>query len=163
MECTPLVSELPGRWRTDFENAFRRQYFPRRYAASLRRDVANRYQKPGEKFEVYAAEMTLIRRAGGFTPEEQLELLYDHMRAEYKVYVRIDDVFDVIELQNRATDYEEIEQSKIEKKKRERSTINATVAVVYNRRECCWRCKQRGVSSANRRPGNFALNVETGY
>lgn len=119
-----------GGWRTwtDFETAFRRYYFPRRYAASLRRKVANRYQLPEEKFEPYAAaKLTLLRQAGGFTPEEQLELIYDHMRPEYKRYIRLDDVVDIIELLGRATEHEEIEQGIADEKKRRKSVVNPTV------------------------------------
>lgn len=134
-------------WRNweDFEDAFRLQYFPRRYAASLRREITNRYQKPGEKFAQYSTVMmTLMRRAGGFSPEEQLEQIYEHMNPEYKVYVRVDDVISIAELQIRATEFEGIEQERNEARKREKSAANPVVASVYNRNDCCWRCKQRG-------------------
>jgi len=39
-------------WR-EFEHAFRLQYFPNRYAASLRREIASRHQKSNEKFAQY--------------------------------------------------------------------------------------------------------------
>jgi len=134
-------------WRTwtNFEDAFRLQYLPRRYAASLRRELTTRYQKAGEKFEQNATVMmTLMRRVGGFTPDEQLGKLYDHMHPDYKLYVRIGDVLNLTDLQKRASEYEEIEQEKTEAKKRDRDTAPPAVAAVCNRNECRWKCKQRG-------------------
>jgi len=132
-------------WRTwnDFERTFHLQFFPRRYAASLRREIMGRHQASGEEFTRYSAVMmTLMRRAGGFSREEQLELIYENMHSEYKTYVRVDDVRSIAELQSRAKEFEDIEREKREIKKREKPT--PTVAAAYNKHECCWRCKQRG-------------------
>jgi len=132
-------------WRTwhDFERAFHLQFFPRRYAATLRREIMGRHQTSGEEFTRYSTVMmTLMRRAGGFSREEQLDLIYENMHPEYKAYVRVDDVRSIAELQSRAKEFEDIEREKRELKKRERPT--PAVAATYNKRECCWRCKQRG-------------------
>lgn len=141
-------------WRTwgDFERAFHLQFFPRRYTASLRREIMGRHQAGGEEFTRYSTVMmTLMRRAGGFSREEQLELIYDNMHPEYKTYVRVDEVHSIAELQLRAKEYEDIEREKRELKKHEKPT--PTVAAVYNKYECCWRCKQRGHTRTNcRRP-----------
>jgi len=143
-------------WQTwdDFERAFRLQYFPRRYAASLRREIMGRYQKVDEPFMHYATVMmTLMRRAGGFSRAEQLETLYDNMHPEYKTYVRVDDVRELAELQSRAREFEDIEKEKRDARKREKASVGPTVAAVYNKTECCWRCKQRGHTRAQcRRP-----------
>lgn len=88
--------------------------------------------------------MTLMRRAGGFSSDEQLELLYNHMRQSYKIYVRRDDVCNIPDLIDRAGEFEDIEQGKIEEKKRDQETIAPAIAAMYNRNECCWKCKQCG-------------------
>ena len=130
----------------DFERAFRAQYLPRRYQAALRREAADRRQKPGEKFAKYATDLlTLMRRAGGFTRGEQLDRLYDNMNPEYKLYVRYDEAASLAELQARASEYEEIEQQRRDTRKADRpDAARPAVAAAYNRTECCWRCKQRG-------------------
>ncbi|KMQ85100.1 hypothetical protein RF55_16555 [Lasius niger] len=130
----------------DFERAFRANYLPRRYQATLRREAADRRQKPGESFNKYATDLlTLMRRAGGFTRSKQLDRLYENMHPDYKVYVRYDEATSVAELQARAAEYEEIERQRRDVRKSDRTdTPKASVAATYNREECCWRCKQRG-------------------
>jgi len=135
-------------WSTwiEFEKAFRTQFLPRRYQAALRREIAGRRQNPGEKFAKYATDiLTLMRRAGNYSRDEQLDRVYENMHPEYKIYVRYDDATSLAELQTRATEFEDIEQQRRDCRKTERApTTTATVAGTYNRAECCWRCKQRG-------------------
>lgn len=101
-----------------------------------------RYQKVDEPFMHYSTVMiTLMRQAGGFSRAEQLEILYDNMYPEYKTYVRVDDVRDLAELQSRAREFEDIEGEKRDARKREKVAVAPTVAAVYNKTECCWRCK----------------------
>ncbi|KMQ92284.1 hypothetical protein RF55_7755 [Lasius niger] len=130
----------------NFEQAFRMQYLPRRYQAALRREAADRRQKPGESFAKYATDLlTLMRRAGGFIRSEQLDRLYENMHPDYKIYVRYDEATSVAELQARANEYEEIERQRRDARKTDHAeTPKATVAAVYNKEECCWKCKQRG-------------------
>jgi len=89
--------------------------------------------------------MTLMRRAGGFSSAEQLKRIYDNMHPDYKLYVRISDIGSINELQIRAREYEEIEQEKREAQKRGKTDASPVIAAVYNKTECCWRCKQRGL------------------
>ncbi|EFN68998.1 hypothetical protein EAG_02564, partial [Camponotus floridanus] len=96
---------LRDTWDTweDFEHDFRQQFLPHRYAAALRREILGKRQKTGEKFAQYVTSMmTLMRRAGGYSREEQLELIYDNMNPAYKYYLRIDDIRSIVELQGRA-------------------------------------------------------------
>lgn len=64
--------------------------------------------------------MTLMRRAGGYSREEQLELIYDNMNPAYKHYVRIDDVRSIAELQRCASEYEDIMAEQREAAKHEK-------------------------------------------
>jgi len=71
----------------------------------------DRHQKSAKKFAQYVTVMmTLMRRAGGYSREEQLDLVYENMNPAYKHYVRIDDVGSIAELQTRAVEYEDIIQ-----------------------------------------------------
>lgn len=141
------------RWQTwgDFERAFRAQFLPRRYQAVLRRETADRRQQPGEKFKKYVADiLTLMRRAGGFTPEEEYERVYQNMRPEIKRLITYDEAGVVDDLQARATELEEIdEQCAAEQTHRRPEASKSIVAAAYNREECCWRCKQRGHTRFN--------------
>ncbi|EFN65587.1 hypothetical protein EAG_15611, partial [Camponotus floridanus] len=96
-------------WETwdDFERDFRRQFLPRRYTATLRREIMGRHQQSTEKFAQYVTVMmTLMRRARGYSRDEQLDMIYENMNPAYKHYVRIDDVQSIAELQSRAAEFE---------------------------------------------------------
>ncbi|KMQ86043.1 hypothetical protein RF55_15088, partial [Lasius niger] len=135
-------------WTTwaDFEKVFRSQFLPRRYQAALRREIADRRQKANEKFAKYATEiLTLMRRAGNYSRDEQLDRVYENMHPEYKIYVHYDDGTNLAELQARVAEFEDIEQQWQDLKKTDRAiTPTTTFASAYNRSECCWRCKQWG-------------------
>ncbi|XP_024879264.1 uncharacterized protein LOC112459414 [Temnothorax curvispinosus] len=131
----------------DFQRDFRNQFLPRRYRAQLSREIQGRFQKPEEPFHKYAtALLTSMRRAGGYSADDQLERLYDNMSPGYKYYIRLDDITSLGDLHARAAEYEAIEEQNRERNA-ERKAPTATPVVAsttYNREECCWRCKQRG-------------------
>ncbi|KAL6419001.1 hypothetical protein ACFW04_011540 [Cataglyphis niger] len=135
-------------WETwaDFCRAFRRRYLPPRYQEDLERQIADRRQHDSERFAPYAdAMMTMMRRAGRFTREQRLTRIYANMRPEYKRYIKRRDVHDLNDLLEEAAEFEGIEQETREVRKASKDTANPpAVAAVYNREECCWRCKQRG-------------------
>lgn len=116
------------------------------FQAKLTREILGRQQKQNEPFKTFATELlTKMRRAGGFSTEDKLERLYENMSPEYKLYVRRRDVRSISELTTLAAEYEEIEQQKGDF----RRPITPAVAAVYNRQDCCWRCKQRGHTRQN--------------
>lgn len=148
-------------WATweDFTAAFRTQYLPRRFRARLKREIQERRQLPDETFDKYStALLTMIRRAGDFSPDDKIDRLYENLRAEYKLYVRLDEINELSDLTARAREFEEIKKTQIQEQKIEqrttfppRQTTNA--AVTYDRQNTCWRCKQRGHDRFNcRRP-----------
>lgn len=94
-----------------------------------------RYKKSTEKFEQYTTTiMTLMRRAGGFSWDEQLELIYANMNPAYKRYIR-KEVKSLSDLQMRAT--EEVQQEEIDMLKREKPNAAQVVVTTYNKKECC--------------------------
>ncbi|KMQ88444.1 reverse ribonuclease integrase, partial [Lasius niger] len=116
-------------WTTwaDFEKAFRSQFLPRRYQSAIQREIADRRQKTSEKFAKYATEiLTLMRRAGNYSRDEQLDRVYENMHPEYKIYVRYDDATSLAELQARAAEFEDIEQQRQDLKKTDRATAPTT-------------------------------------
>jgi len=147
-------------WQTieDFQNAFRRQYLPRRYQARLVREIQDRRQKPNESFADYASELlTMMRRAGSFGADAKLDRVYENMRAEYKYTIRLGDLADLADLTDRANEFEEIRREESKEKQAARKNVNATKAPeAYDRATTCWRCKQRGHDRVNcRRPARI--------
>lgn len=143
-------------WATwgDFTDAFRTQYLPRRFQARLKREIQERRQFPDETFDKYAtALLTLMRRAGNFSPDEKIDRLYENLRAEYKLYVRLDEINEMSDLTARAREFEEIKKTQRQENKIEQRTTNVSVTTTYDRQNTCWRCKQRGHDRFNcRRP-----------
>jgi len=61
---------------------------PRRYRAKLIREIQGRLQAAEEPNRKFATELTtMMRRAGGYNPEEQLDMLYENMHPRYKLYI----------------------------------------------------------------------------
>jgi len=144
-------------WQTleDFQQAFRRQYLPRRYQARLTREIQDRRQRADETFADYASDLlTMMRRAGNLGADAKLDRVYENMRAEYKYSIRLDDLADLADLTDRATEFEEIRREEAKEKQTARKSVNAAkTSEVYDRENTCWRCKQRGHNRFNcRRP-----------
>jgi len=132
---------------TEFTTALRRQYLPRRHQAKLTREVQDRRQRVDEPFNKYATELlTMMRRAGHYTAAEKVDRIYENMRTEYKFFVRIGDHTDLADLMDQATEYEDLKKAQGQETRTEKRAVNttATIAATYDRRNCCWRCKQRG-------------------
>ncbi|XP_025074185.1 activity-regulated cytoskeleton associated protein 2 [Pogonomyrmex barbatus] len=103
----------------DFLTDFRRYFLPRRYQIKLAQEIRDRRQHPGETFSQYVTHMfTLMRRAGNHSTLEKIDRLYENMRAEYKMFVRINERTTLHDLTDQATEYEEIQKAReIENKK----------------------------------------------
>lgn len=133
----------------DFDKAFRANFLPAGYQGHLKREIQGRYQRPGETYQAYSnAVLTMMRRAGGYTPRDRVEQLYENMDPDYQLYITLTDLTTLGDLTTKAAQYETIMRRR--KERRTESTAassgsKATVAAAtYNREECCWRCKQRG-------------------
>jgi hypothetical protein len=108
------------------------------------------FQQPGEPFAKYATSLLILtRRAGGYTENEQLELLIENMDPEYRMFIRPSDVANIQELADRAAEYEELDQLRKTRTRKNDNPPASLTAVAYNRAECCWRCKQRGHTRFN--------------
>jgi len=136
-------------WNTwaEFTTALRRQYLPRRYQAKLTREVQDRRQRADEPFNKYATELlTMMRRAGQYTTAEKVDRIYENMRTDYKFFVRLGDQTDLADLMDQAAEYEDLKKAQGQEARAEKRAAStaATTASAYDRRNSCWRCKQRG-------------------
>ncbi|XP_077280136.1 activity-regulated cytoskeleton associated protein 1-like [Temnothorax americanus] len=142
----------------DFCADFREYYLPRRYRATLVREIQTRLQKPDEPYRKFATEMlTMMRRATGFAEDDQVEALYNNMHPRYQMYIRRDTVTRTRDILRLAEEFEHIEE---QTQARQVITPKPAVAAAdYDRRECCWRCKQRGHTrfDCRRPPRRFCL------
>lgn len=136
----------------DFETQLRGFYLPTNERRSLARQIADRRQGPDENIRTYStALLTMMRRRGGYTNEEQLDNLYYGMRAELRIHIRRNQITDANDLIQQAEEIHENLQQQRRDNKNQNTSRQHTVPVVgtnsaYDRRTCCWRCKQRGHS-----------------
>ncbi|XP_032689034.1 activity-regulated cytoskeleton associated protein 1-like [Odontomachus brunneus] len=135
-------------WREwgDFLNAFREQFFPYRYQFQIKQEIQRRHQGTNEPFRQYSTDLaTLMRRAGGFSRRDQIELIYENMSPELKVHIRRNNIHTLSELGVQAAEIEDIERQRALFRRNTRSIPQSpTTAAIYNAAEHCWRCKQRG-------------------
>jgi len=111
------------------------------------REIQDRRQRADEPFNKYVTELlTMMRRAGHYTAAEKVDRIYENMRTEYKFFVRIGDQTDLANLMDQATEYEDLKKAQGQETRAEKSAVSttATTAATYDRRNCCWHCKQRG-------------------
>jgi len=133
-----------GTWG-DFCQAFRTQYLPPGYQRALRQEIEGRRQLTGETFDKYATAMlTMMRRAGGYTKQDQLEQLYENMNPDYQIYIRPNEATSIVELSSRAAQYEKVKKFRKDQRNTKQSFGPVVAAASYSREECCWRYKQRG-------------------
>jgi len=96
-------------WSTynDFRRDFEVQFWPPGYQRKLDDELRRRTQGEKESFKDFVIALTtLIRRRGGFTEEEKVDLLYNNMRPDYKLTVRRGEVRSVAELIRSSEHYE---------------------------------------------------------
>lgn len=96
-------------WTTyqEFRREFEFQFWPPGYQRKLDEELRRRTQGDKEPFRDFVTALTtLMRRRGGFLPQDKLDILYSNMRPEYKLTVRREDCRTVPELITQAEHYE---------------------------------------------------------
>lgn len=96
-------------WTTyhEFRREFEFQFWPPGYQRKLDEELRRRTQGDKEPFRDFVTALTtLMRRRGGFLPQDKLDILYSNMRPEYKLTVRREDCRTVSELITQAEHYE---------------------------------------------------------
>lgn len=144
-EALLLYRNSRDAWRSwgDFTQEFWDYFLPRQYQTQLRREVQGRIQRPGKTYQKFSTNLaTIMRRAGGYSREEQLDILYENMIPRYQLYIPRKSVDSPGELLRCATDIECIEARSTVQQTATR--IPAAAATTYDHAKCCWRCEQRG-------------------
>lgn len=73
----------------EFRHNFEIQSLPPWYHLNLDEEIRKQTQGEGESFRCFVVAVgTPIRRSGGFSEVEKLDLLYRNMRPDYKLFVR---------------------------------------------------------------------------
>ena len=90
-----------------------------------------------------------MRRAGGFTESDQLEMLLDNMDPELRIHVRPEDTDNMESLIERVNELELLNERRKTAAKNITTTKTAVTAAPYDKSTCCWRCKQRGHTRAD--------------
>ncbi|XP_070169756.1 uncharacterized protein [Polyergus mexicanus] len=92
-----------------FCTVFRLKYLPPDYQDQLQQDAQARRQRPGESFDQYVTDLlTMMRRAGGYTPQEKARLVYNNLHSSYQLYIRPAEAASVAELSARAAKHEKV-------------------------------------------------------
>lgn len=137
-----------GSWATwdEFSNQFRAHYLPPDYQRRLKGEIQGHQQKAGESFRTYATTLlTMMRRAGGYSPQDQVAQVYENMDPEFQLYIPFNDQLTMNELSSRVTRCEEINRRRRDRCSEPGPKPGPTIAAIeYSKYECCWRCKQRG-------------------
>ena len=172
---------------TELEDGLRKFYLSPGELRNLDRQIHNRTQKSNEDIRVFSHSLlTLMRRRGGFTEEQQVETMYYNMCPEYRLHIRRDDVKSTPDIIQRVEEFLEIKKqcedenskNKVINHKTEFSRnkpenrnfqnitsspaerrnfqpvrkenvvpkIASDINSVYDRTQCCWRCKETGHS-----------------
>lgn len=96
-------------WSTyyQFRREFEVQFFPPGYRQNLDAEIRRRTQGANEPFRTFAVSMlTLMRRRGGFSPDEKLNILYSNMKPEYKLTIKQKEITSVSDMIEHAEHYE---------------------------------------------------------
>ncbi|KAH8280197.1 hypothetical protein KR054_000160, partial [Drosophila jambulina] len=81
-------------------------FLPPRYYQRLEDEIRSHFQKPNEPFKEYLVDLRLQMRRAGFSPDRELERIYDNMLPEYQLFTRRQDFHTLAELTHLVVDYE---------------------------------------------------------
>jgi len=88
---------------------FKTVFLPHRYRLQLQDEIREQKEKTREAYLRYSTAVpSLMRRAGGYTEEEQVERFYQNMHPDYQWRIRRRDVRTTRDLLLEATEFEDI-------------------------------------------------------
>jgi len=104
----------------------------------------------------------MMRRAKNFGADAKLNRMFKNMCAEYKYNIRLDDLANLADLTDRATEFEEIRREEAKGKQAARKSVSAAkTSEDYDRANTCWRCKGATIAlTAVARPNGSARSAE---
>lgn len=140
-------------WRTcdtwtAAKNRLKKHFLSSNHRKSLKEEIRNRCQNPSEDTKNYIREMHTLVRQLGKSPERQLSLIYDNLRAEYKLYIRRREVNTIEELEELVDEFDSIKMSENQHQSRLFKNPNEAVRSLVSRpfepNNVCRRCGKRG-------------------
>ncbi|XP_076386329.1 uncharacterized protein LOC143264201 [Megachile rotundata] len=148
------VSRKVTSW-DELRNRLRRFFVPAAERTRLDLHIANRRQAPDEPLRAYIIAITaLMRLRGGYTEEEELDVIYSNLTEDLRLYIRrtgVKDVDDLIVQADEVTALLATKNARTTRKKgltarssSQPETPGAHIASDYHRDTHCWRCGQRG-------------------
>ncbi|KAB0789953.1 hypothetical protein PPYR_15761, partial [Photinus pyralis] len=97
----------------EFVKAFQDQFYPPRYAFRLEEEIRTRIQGLKENVAMYVtAMMTLLRRHGHYSQDQQVDRLHENLRPEYKLYIKRREVKSVYDILEMGKEYEQVVSQK---------------------------------------------------
>ncbi|XP_043064323.1 uncharacterized protein LOC122320261 [Drosophila ficusphila] len=100
------TSDLQGRTWTEVRREFLEFFLPPRYYQRLDDEIRTHFQKVNEPFKEYLVDLRLQMRRAGFSPEQELERVYENMLPEYQLFTRRQDFKTLTELTHLVVNYE---------------------------------------------------------
>ncbi|XP_043063798.1 uncharacterized protein LOC122319963 [Drosophila ficusphila] len=100
------TSDLQGRTWTEVRREFLEFFLPPRYYQRLDDEIRSHFQKVNEPFKEYLVDLRLQMRRAGFSPEQELERVYENMLPEYQMFTRRQDFKTLTELTHLVVNYE---------------------------------------------------------
>lgn len=75
----------------------------------------------------------MMRRAGGYSQEDQLKILYENMNPDYQLYVPLKNVTSVEELEAKVAGIDKIQARRGKRTPQPEAARNRVAAVAYDR------------------------------
>ncbi|KAH8315152.1 hypothetical protein KR059_012016, partial [Drosophila kikkawai] len=100
------TSGLQGGTWAQVRREFLDFFLPPRYYQRLDDEIRAHYQKPNEPFKQYLVDLRLKMRRAGFSPEQELERIYENMLPEYQMFTRRQDFKTLTELTHLVVNFE---------------------------------------------------------
>lgn len=94
---------------SSFLSLFYDYFAPQQFEYTLRREIYQRIQRPGENAQDYTTSILTLMRRCGLSEQEQLEVLFGNLRSEYKLYIRQGEARSVEDLLRRAREFEALQ------------------------------------------------------
>lgn len=142
---------------SDIKKGLILHFLPTNYKGALEEEIRQKHQKPKEPAKEYITDMQTLTRRIGHNEKTQLQIIYEHLRAEYRLYIHRRDFRTIRELERLTDEYEEIKKAE----NRQKSLIINEVsdqainlskqfqtpiqtAVPFNPINHCWNCGKSG-------------------
>lgn len=138
-------------WNTwaEFTVKIRQYFLPPQYKKALDEEIRMCTQKVQEDFKTYSERLRTLLRRRKSKPEKQLEIIYDNLQPDYKLYIRRRDFESLETLMEISFEYEQIKRSTGKQARNQflhgiaEQTEPAKYLIGFSTRSC-WNCGQNG-------------------